>query len=74
MMELPDKSKRLGNEHIPLQLFLPDPDNNVEVIRIANAPVGSYLLQVTATTLLRPPQDFAVAVAGPLSSTTLTPR
>lgn len=72
-VEIPGRQKRLGNEDVPLALFHPDPDNNVETLRIPNAPVGSYLIQVTATTILHAPQDFALVVSGALDKSTLDP-
>ena len=53
-----------GNEQIADQLTLPDPDNNLEVVRIDNPPEGTYLIQVFAANLLKPPQDFALVVSG----------
>ena len=45
-----------------------DTDNNVEVVRIENPPIGDYYIQITATNLLQVPQDYALVVAGELSS------
>jgi hypothetical protein len=53
-----------GNEQLADALTLPDPDNNVEVVRIANAAAGTYLIQVFAANMLKPPQDFALVVTG----------
>jgi subtilisin family serine protease len=66
ILELPGGEKHLGNEHTPLAIFHPDPDNNVEVVRIDDAPAGEYLVAVSATTILHPPQDFALVVTGAL--------
>ena len=63
-MQLPNGDKRLGNADLPLSLHIPDPDNNVEVIRVATPAAGDYLIQVTATNLLTGPQDFALVVTG----------
>jgi hypothetical protein len=52
-------------------LSIPDVDNNVEVVRIDNPKPGPYLIQVTATNLLRSPQDFALVVTGDLGGATL---
>jgi hypothetical protein len=64
----PSGAKRLGNEDLPGSLHIPDPDNNVEVVRIDDPAPGTYLLQVSATNLLRGPQDFALVVTGALQS------
>lgn len=61
--------KILGNAQIPNSLNIPDPDNNVEAVRIENVPVGTYLIQVTASNLLKGPQDFALVVTGENVST-----
>lgn len=58
--------KHQGNEKIPLALGDPDPDNNVEVIRVENPQAGEYLFQITATNILKFPQDFALVVTGDL--------
>jgi subtilisin family serine protease len=63
-LQLPSGKKKIGNEKLPNSLNIPDPDNNVEVIRIDNPEPGDYLVQVTATNLLRTPQDFALVVTG----------
>jgi hypothetical protein len=60
--------KWIGNEDLPMGLRIPDPDNNVEVVRIVNPLSGTYLIQVTATNLLQSEQDFALVVTGQLSS------
>jgi serine protease AprX len=56
--------KWVGNEELPDKLTLPDPDNNLESIRIANAPPGTYFIQVMVGNMLKPPQDFALVVTG----------
>jgi serine protease AprX len=53
-----------GNEQLADSLTLPDPDNNVEVVRLPNAVAGTYLIQVFAANMLKPPQDFALVVTG----------
>lgn len=58
--------KWIGNEQIRSDLRGPDRDNNVEIVRMDNPPVGRYLIQITATSLLHMPQDFALVVAGDL--------
>jgi serine protease AprX len=55
-------TKYLGNAELPDALTLPDPDNNVECVRIENPPAGTYFIQVFAGNLLKPPQDFALVV------------
>jgi len=64
----PTKQKWMGNANLPLNLKIPDPDNNVEVVRLDPPPAGDYLIQISATTLLKGPQDFALVVSGDLTS------
>jgi hypothetical protein len=68
-LQLPDGSKRVGNHQLRNSMGLPDGDNNVEVIRIDDAPAGSYLVQITAANLLHTPQDFALVVTGNIRNT-----
>jgi len=60
----PSGRKWQGNEHLADALTLPDPDNNVEVVRLLAPAAGTYLVQVFAANLLKPPQDFALVVTG----------
>jgi serine protease AprX len=68
VQDLQSGQKWMGNENLPLGLHIPDPDNNVEVVRLLNPVAGKYMIQVTATNLLQTPQDFALVVGGELSS------
>jgi len=68
VQHLPSGKKWIGNEHLPMGLKIPDPDNNVEVVRLENPPAGNYLIQISATNLLKGPQDFALVVTGELTS------
>jgi hypothetical protein len=68
LLEDPTGKKWMGNEQAPMSLNIPDPTNNVEIIRIDNPPSGVYLIQITASNLLRPPQDFALVVTGDVSA------
>lgn len=68
VQHLPSGQKWIGNEHLPMGLKIPDPDNNVEAVRLDNPPAGSYLIQISATNLLKGPQDFALVVTGELTS------
>ncbi|MGD2249324.1 MAG: S8 family serine peptidase [Candidatus Methanofastidiosia archaeon] len=61
-------SKWIGNPHAPKDLKIPDPDNNIEVVRLENPPPGDYLIQISARNLLRTPQDYALVVTGALTS------
>ncbi|MDO9019051.1 MAG: S8 family serine peptidase [Deltaproteobacteria bacterium] len=68
VVEPPDGSKRRGNEEragkIPER---PDDESNtVLAVRLDEAPAGPYTVSVMATTLGKPPQDFALVVTGPL--------
>jgi subtilisin family serine protease len=67
-IQRPDSSKVIGNKDAPKEFAGPDPDNNVEIVRIDQPQAGSYLIQVAAWNLLQAPQDFALAVAGKLTS------
>jgi serine protease AprX len=69
LLEVPGTPQKLfGNMQVPMSLNQPDSVNNVEIIRMANAPAGQYLVQITATSVLKGPQDFALVVSGPLTS------
>lgn len=63
-VEIPGGGKLIGNAQLPISLNIPDPDNNIEVVSIPNASAGNYLIQITATNILKPPQDFALVVTG----------
>jgi serine protease AprX len=54
----------IGNSSLPDALTALDTINNVESLRITDAPAGSYVLQVVASNLLKPPQAFALVVTG----------
>jgi hypothetical protein len=58
------KTKWIGNAQLPNALILPDPDNNVEIIRVDNPIAGIYFVQVTASNILKPPQPFALVITG----------
>ena len=63
-VQQPDGSKIGGNVDLPHNhLRVPDPYNNVQVIRIPNATAGQYLIQISATNILAP-QSFALVVTG----------
>ncbi len=68
VQHLPSGQKWIGNSQLPMSLKIPDPDNNVEVVRLENPPAGDYLIQISAVNLLKGPQDFALVVTGELSS------
>ena len=68
VQHLPSGQKWIGNSQLPMGLKIPDPDNNVEVLRLENPPAGDYLIQISATNLLKGPQDFALVVTGNLSA------
>jgi hypothetical protein len=61
--------KWLGNQDRPQRITQFDPDNNVEIVRIEEPPVGDYLIQIAADNLLDTAgQDFALVVTGDLQS------
>ena len=62
------KQKWIGNYNLPIGLNMPDPDNNVEVVRIDNPQAGDYNISIIATNILHSPQDFALVVTGELGS------
>jgi subtilisin family serine protease len=66
----PTRQKWIGNADLPLSITETDPNNNIEIIRIDDAPAGDYVLQVTATNLLHGAQDFALVVSGRVGSLT----
>lgn len=66
-LQEPSNKRRTGNERLPMSLNIPDPDNNTQIIRVPQPSQGQYLLQVTATNLLKPPQNFALVVYGDLT-------
>lgn len=68
LLQDPTGKKWMGNEQLPMSLNIRDPTNNVEVIRIENPPAGVYLIQITATNLLHPPQDVALVLTGDVSA------
>ena len=68
-LELPGAANKLfGNEKVPRGFNGPDPNNNVEIIRIDDAAPGQYMVAIVASTILRPPQDVALIVTGRLTS------
>jgi serine protease AprX len=72
-VQKPDGSKLVGNAGLRQSLSIPDVDNNVEIVRLTNAPPGTYLIQVTATNILHGPQEFALVVTGNLMVGRLAP-
>lgn len=70
-VQMPDNQKMFGNQQLRNSLNIPDVDNNVEVLRIANPQPGAYLIQISAVNLLHAPQDFALAVSGEFAPPTL---
>ena len=71
VQHVPSLQKWAGNKDLPLSLNIPDPDNNVEVVRLADPAPGDYCIQITATNLLKGPQDLALVVTGELASSLL---
>jgi hypothetical protein len=66
-LQLPNGKKLFGNMGLPQGMNRPDATNNVEVIRLDNAPAGRYLIQVVVSNLLEP-QDFALVATGDFST------
>lgn len=68
-LEVPGSQDKLfGNDRVPRGFNGPDPNNNVEIIRLDTAPAGTYMLAITASNILHAPQDVAVVVTGRLTS------
>ncbi|WP_109119245.1 S8 family serine peptidase [Azospirillum sp. TSO22-1] len=66
--------KYLGNNRAASVLttsnpIQPDPQNNVQIVRIPDAVAGDYRLHVFATNLLFAPQDFALVATWPTQPT-----
>jgi subtilisin family serine protease len=58
----------VGNQDLPYNpKCVPDPYNNVQVVRVPTPASGEYRVKVSATSLLQP-QDFALVVTGDLAS------
>jgi hypothetical protein len=53
-----------GNQQIRTDINIPDPDNNVEVIRLENPSDGNYEVSVAGRNLLDEPLDFGLVVTG----------
>jgi serine protease AprX len=68
LQDMQTNTKWVGNEDLAFGLKIPDVDNNVEVIRLDRPAPGDYLIQLSASNLLHPPQDFALVVTGELNS------
>jgi len=68
IVEAPGGRKITGNADRPMKLGPLDADNNVEIVRIPTPAAGDYLVQITASNLLGPSQDFALVVTGDLGS------
>lgn len=69
VVELPGvpRQKLLGNAELRGRLTTEDSENNVEIVRLASAPVGTYTLAVVCRNLLEGPQGFAIVVLGELA-------
>jgi subtilisin family serine protease len=72
VQHLPTQRKWIGNDKLPRSLGIPDPENNVEVVRLDNPAPGDYLIQITASNLLQAGQDYALVVVGELGSGLVT--
>jgi subtilisin family serine protease len=75
VVELPGlpRKKLMGNEELRGRLTREDSENNVEIVRLPAAPVGTWTLAVLCRNLIRGPQGFAVVVLGALADERLTP-
>ncbi|MCU7942691.1 MAG: S8 family serine peptidase [Candidatus Thiodiazotropha sp. (ex Cardiolucina cf. quadrata)] len=69
VQSLTTNQKWVGNTDLPMGFNMPDPDNNVEVVRIVTPAAGDFLIQISASNLLSTSgQDFALVVTGELTS------
>jgi serine protease AprX len=64
VQHLASGTKFVGNARLPNALTQLDTTNNVESVCIPTPPEGDYIIQIVASNLLKPPQDFAVVVSG----------
>lgn len=62
VVRAPDGTVFVGNSAQPVGAF--DSKNNVELVHIAQAAVGSYTVQVVASNVASGPQPFALVVQG----------
>lgn len=65
-VELPDGTKRIGNESRAHRAYETDVVNTVEVVTVDDAPTGTYLCNVIARSLafVDRPQHYALVVCG----------
>jgi serine protease AprX len=72
LLDDPAGNKHVGNSGAAATLRISgmsaDPNNNVQVVRMERPIAGPFIIAVTATNLLEPPQSFALAVTGDLQS------
>jgi subtilisin family serine protease len=68
----PSGNKFVGNSGAAATLRISgmnaDPNNNVQVVRLAEPVAGPFTIAVTATNLLEPPQSFALVITGDIES------
>ncbi len=67
VQHIQSQQKWVANADLPLSIQTPDPDNNVQMVRIQNPVPGDYLIQILARNLLKPNQDYALVVVGELA-------
>lgn len=58
---------RYGNGNLPGRLFVSDVENNVEVVRVADAPAGTWTIRVYCRNLPRGLQGYALVAHGQLA-------
>jgi hypothetical protein len=68
LVQLPNGSKISGNHNLPMALGPLDQENNIELVRLDAPAAGNYLIQISASNLLTPDQDFALVVTGTLTT------
>ncbi|MEH2491841.1 hypothetical protein [Bradyrhizobium sp. AZCC 2230] len=62
VVRAPDGTVFVGNSGQPAGAF--DSKNNVELVHIAQAAAGNYIVQVIASNVASGPQPFALVVQG----------
>jgi hypothetical protein len=71
VVEPPGLPKILGNADLRGRLLAEDSENNVEIVRMPDAPAGVWTVAVLCRNLLKGPQGYALVVLGALTGEVL---